>query len=58
MDYSVYIVGGAIIVGLVWAIVKKVVEMTPTKKDDEFVAKADPIVQAAVDALDGDQKKP
>lgn len=55
-DIATYVAAGAAIVGLIWGIVKIVVKLTPTPKDDEFVAKADGIVNSTVDALDGDGK--
>lgn len=58
MELIDYVVAGATIVGLIWGIVKIVVKLTPTKKDDEIVAKADPVVTSTVEALDGSKPKP
>jgi hypothetical protein len=54
----------AALAGLVgiWGTLKGIAALTPTQKDDEFVAKAEPFVESAIDAaervtskdLDGD----
>jgi hypothetical protein len=48
----IWVAAAAAILGSIWAIVKIVVKLTPSTKDDEFVAKADPIVKRVTGSSD------
>lgn len=54
-NIGLYIGAAVVIAGLIWGIVKAIVPLTPTKKDDEFVEKVDPVVKKAIDALSPDK---
>ncbi len=53
MDNLANYIGAAVaLIGLIWAGFKIIAKVTPTKADDDIVAKLDPTVTATVDALD------
>lgn len=54
LDILAYVTGAATILGLVLAIARKVVSLTPSTKDDEVVEKVASVAEPIIDALDGD----
>ena len=58
-NLEVYVGAAVAITGLIWGIVKIVVRLTPTKKDDAVVFdKVDPVVEKVVGSLKPKDEQP
>lgn len=54
MEIVEIVVGVFASIGVLWGLFKYWAKKTKTTKDDEIVAKVDPIVSPLIDALDGE----